>query len=73
MAHSQSSSSGFSTFLFGVVATLLALAILIFWFGTRPPEQTASLERPSLSIPLPHVPPPPPGVIPRRAQTDAPH
>lgn len=73
MAHTQSSSSGFSTFLFGVLATLLVLAFAIFWFGAHQPEQTALLERPSLSLPLPHVPTPPPGVIPPRAQADQPH
>jgi hypothetical protein len=73
MAHTQSSSSGFSTFLFGVLATLLILAFAVFWFGVQQPERTASLERPAISIPLPKAPAVPPGVIPRRAEASPSH
>ena len=70
MAHAaQHHSSGFGSFLLGVIATLAVLAAAAFWLGTRAPVfHTASLERPTISIPMPRL-PPPPGVIPKAQHT----
>ena len=65
VTHQEHRSSGVGSFFFGALLTLVALAAVAFWAGSQAPGiRTASIDRPTLSIPMPRL-PPPPGVIPR--------